>query len=198
MGRRSHLMRGRSWIHDWTNWRLCNALGIYNLGLVLSGKNLPKEIFAKSRETYCSINDRFNAWKTIQKHLCLGHKRSQMKQLLPKTWITFITITVRQSRMFIMQVWWRFYDLSVSWVLNLVFWLLLRVWMIYVFHFFWCFLFSCFGWKVNISGQHGSDAGDLLLLVHHKVTRGVGLKWKIVTSVTYRGVRQTLSFLETK
>ena len=47
---------------------------------------------------------------------------------------------------------------------------------IFVFHFFWCFLFSCFGWKVNISGQHGSDAGDLLLLVHHKVTRGVGLK----------------------
>ena len=78
--------------------------------------------------------------------------------------------------------------LSVFRVLNLVFWLLLRVWMIYVFHFSWCFLFSCFGWKVNISGQHGSDAGDLLLLVHHKVTRGVGLKWKIVTSVTYRGV----------
>ena len=57
-----------------------------------------------------------------------------------------------------------------------------------VFHFFWCFLFSCFGWKVNISSQHGSDAGDLLLLVHHKVTRGVGLKWKIVTSISYRRV----------
>ena len=46
--------------------------------------------------------------------MCLGHKRSQMKQLLPKTWITFITITVRQSRMFIMQVWWRFYDSLLS------------------------------------------------------------------------------------
>jgi len=96
MGRALHLMRWRLWVHDCTNWRLCNAWLL--------------EIFAKSRETYCSINDRSNAWKTIQKHLCLGHKRSQMKQLLPKTWITFITITVRQSRMFIMQVWWRFYD----------------------------------------------------------------------------------------
>ena len=120
--------------------------------------------------------------------MCLGHKRSQMKQLLPKTWITFITITVRQSRMFIMQVWWRFYDslCSECWISCFGYCCEYEWYM--CFSFSDVFLFSCFGWKVNISGQHGSDAGDLLLLVHHKVTRGVGLKWKIVTSVTYRGV----------
>ena len=105
-------MRGRLWIHDWTNWRLCNALASTTSGQYYRGKTyLRKFLLNLGRRTVQSMTDSMHEKLfKIQKHLCLGHKRSQMKQLLPKTWITFITITVRQSRMFIMQVWWRFYD----------------------------------------------------------------------------------------
>ena len=33
-----------------------------------------------------------------------------------------------------------------------------------------------FSGKVDVPGEHGRDAGDLLLLVHHEVPGGVGLE----------------------